>query len=257
MESAEPKPSSARLWGPIAAILVTVGIYFLSQILVGLLLVFWPSLLGVDPEVATVWMEEHKVLEEFATMAALEGITVLLLWQFLKSRKARFSDIGLVAFKAQDIPRALVGYVAYFSFFLGLSVVLQNAAPGLDVEQQQELGYSTATSGIDLAAVFITLVILPPLVEELLFRGFLYTGLRRGLTFAPAAIITSTIFGLAHLLGGEGGSVIWIAAIDTFVLSLVLVYLREKYQTLWPAILVHMFKNGTAFAILFVFKDSF
>jgi membrane protease YdiL (CAAX protease family) len=59
---------------------------------------------------------------------------------------------------------------------------------------------------------------------------------------------------LAHLAGGEGGSTIWIAAIDTFILGMVLAYLRERSGSLWPSIGLHASKNMIAFLFLFVFK---
>lgn len=95
---------------------------------------------------------------------------------------------------------------------------------------------------------------LPPLVEELLMRGFLYKGLKNGLRRAWAVLITSALFAIAHLQFGSGSALLWAAAIDTFVLSLVLIYLVEKSRSLWPAIGVHAMKNGFAFLFLFVIK---
>ena len=39
--------------------------------------------------------------------------------------------------------------------------------------------------------------------------------------------------------------------LDTFILSLVLIYLREKTGGLWASITLHAFKNGVAFVALF------
>src|SRR3989344_1552365 len=104
-----------------------------------------------------------------------------------------------------------------------------------------------AVLGVDRLLAFVGLVILPPLAEEILIRGYLYSGLRRSLAFAPAALFTSLLFGLAHLELGAAAAPLWIAAINTFVLSLVLVYLREKAGSLWPPIMVHSLNNLVAF----------
>ena len=99
--------------------------------------------------------------------------------------------------------------------------------------------------------VFISLVLLPPVVEEIVARGFLYTGLRSKLPKIVAALITSALFAAAHLQWGSGAPLLWVAALDTFTLSLVLVYLREKTGGLAASMGVHMLKNGLAFVVLF------
>jgi membrane protease YdiL (CAAX protease family) len=104
-----------------------------------------------------------------------------------------------------------------------------------------------------LTLTFISLVILPPLVEETLMRGYLYGSLRKNMSKIGAALVTSIIFASAHLEFGSGAPLLWIAALDTFVLSLFLVYLREKTGSLWAGMLVHALKNGIAFASLFIF----
>jgi membrane protease YdiL (CAAX protease family) len=43
-----------------------------------------------------------------------------------------------------------------------------------------------------------------------------------------------------------------VAALDTFTLSLVLCYLRQKTDSLWPGIMLHALKNGLAFMSLFL-----
>jgi len=126
--------------------------------------------------------------------------------------------------------------------------------PSLNFEQEQEIGFSTAVSGLTLVPIFISLVVLPPVVEEILARGFLYTGLRTKLKPILATLITSVLFAVAHLQWGEGAPLLWVAAIDTFVLSMVLCYLRETTGRLAAPIMLHAIKNGIAFAALFIFK---
>jgi len=52
----------------------------------------------------------------------------------------------------------------------------------------------------------------------------------------------------------SGQPLLWVAGIDTFILSLVLIYLREKTDSLYASIGLHMLKNTIAFLGLFVFK---
>jgi membrane protease YdiL (CAAX protease family) len=62
--------------------------------------------------------------------------------------------------------------------------------------------------------------------------------------------MTSFIFGAAHLELGSGSPLVWGAAIDTFLLSVVLVYLREKTGALYAGMLVHMLNNLIAFLVV-------
>ena len=58
-------------------------------------------------------------------------------------------------------------------------------------------------------ALWIAVVIMAPLVEELTFRGFMYTRLKQGMPKWIAVVLTSLVFGIVH------GTIIW--AIYTFV----------------------------------------
>jgi membrane protease YdiL (CAAX protease family) len=73
--------------------------------------------------------------------------------------------------------------------------------------------------------------------------------------FIRAALLTSALFAVPHLLEGNG-SLLWIGGMDTFVLSLALCYLREKTGSLWAPVALHMLKNGVAYLALFVFVSN-
>jgi len=119
----------------------------------------------------------------------------------------------------------------------------------INLGQKQELGFDQLfTSGQKLLAL-VSLVVLPPIIEETVFRGFLFSGLRKKCNFIVAALVTSVLFASLHLLASSQGP-LWIAGLDTFVLSLVLCYLREKTGALWAPMMLHALKNVIAFTIL-------
>ncbi|MCZ6901364.1 MAG: CPBP family intramembrane metalloprotease, partial [Rickettsia endosymbiont of Ixodes persulcatus] len=99
---------------------------------------------------------------------------------------------------------------------------------------------------------FVMLVVLAPVGEELLFRGYLYGKLRKSAPIWLAVLATSLTFGLAHLWTGGEGPLQWAVAVDTFVLSLVMCSVREYTGAIWITIFMHMAKNGLAFYLLFV-----
>jgi membrane protease YdiL (CAAX protease family) len=153
-----------------------------------------------------------------------------------------------------DAAYGLAAVPIYMGLYLLTVAVISYVVPGLDIQQEQQLGFNGTYAGFELVLVFLSLVILPPLVEEILIRGFLYSSLKKALPILSAAVTTSLIFAIAHLPeGGEVGP-LYIAAIDTFVLSLVLIYLREKTGGLWASMTLHGLKNGFAFVLLFILK---
>ncbi len=240
-------------YGQVAAVLVTVAVYFGAQILVGVIVSLVPLFNGWSTERLQDWLQD-SVAAQFGTIFLVEALTLWLIWLFLKGRRVALKTIGLVRPELRDVGYALAGYAVYFVSFIAISIITKMLLPSLNMNQEQELGFSKETTGAALALVFASLVILPPITEEIVTRGFLYTGLRKKLPVVIATIITSMLFAAAHLQWGSGNALLWIAALDTFVLSLILVYLREKTGSLWPSIAVHMFKNGMAFALLFIFK---
>jgi membrane protease YdiL (CAAX protease family) len=92
---------------------------------------------------------------------------------------------------------------------------------------------------------FVTLVVVAPIAEEIIFRGYMYGKLKKFVPIWVAILATSLLFGAVH------GA--WNLAIDTFALSIVLCSLREFTGNIWASILLHMVKNGIAFYILFIY----
>jgi membrane protease YdiL (CAAX protease family) len=70
-----------------------------------------------------------------------------------------------------------------------------------------------------------------------------------------AALITSILFALPHLFESSSG-LLWVAGCDTFILSMVLVYVREKTDKLWASMLIHALKNFVAFASLYLLHNG-
>jgi len=250
----EPQPAKQPIaWGPVAGVVGTIVIFFLAQIAAVAILAVYAGAQNWSDARTDRWFEE-SVYAQFSLALLVDVLSLQLLYFFLKSRKSNFRALGLKAFRARDLAYALSGYAVYFVSYLAAIIAITNFIPQIDTEQRQELGFRMDVAGPELAIVFVSLVILPPIIEEVLFRGFLYTGLRQKLPFIISALVTSAIFAVAHLQFGSGNPLLWIAAIDTFFLSMVLVYLREKTGSLAAPILLHALKNGIAFMTLFVFR---
>lgn len=150
-----------------------------------------------------------------------------------------------------DIGLAPVGYVVYFILAAAL-IQLFSSFAWFDAGQAQDVGFNHYLSGGERAIAFIVLVVIAPIVEEVIFRGWLYGRLRRRLTqelseiwgILISAFLVSLLFGIVHLQ--------WNVGVNVFALSLVMCAMREITGTIYAGILLHMLKNGIAFFLLYV-----
>ena len=138
-------------------------------------------------------------------------------------------------------------YGLYFLVLIATTVFL-GLFTGVNIEQSQDLGIATPESLGSKVIIFALLVIIPPIYEELLFRGFLFNTLKKYGGQILAVILTSVLFGAAHL---EYDNLNWIAGIDTLIFSGFLIYISQKHQSLYSAMLLHAIKNTVAFYVLF------
>lgn len=258
MEAVEhqSKPSAKVAWGPLAAVLVTIFGFLAAQVIGVLLVMVIAAVIGGEPVFEGV-DEGQSYFDKpgyiFLTNILISSVLFGLVTLFIRARKASLRSLGLRWPELSDATKALAAYGVYFLAFIAISVVINAASPDL-LDKNQDIGFDQNSNGPILGWIFVSLVILPPLIEEFLFRGFLYSGLRTKMTYVWAALFTSGLFGLAHLFGGEGGSLIWVSTIDTFILSLLLCHLREKTGGLAAPMMLHATKNLVAFSLLFIFK---
>ena len=249
-ESHAPAPSKVG-YGPLVAVVMTVVFFFAAQILAGLILSLLPLVTNLSTQDVTVWLQA-SVWAKFIALGLVGAIELFLIGQFLGLVKSKWRQIGLVKPAVRDVWLTVGGYVVYLSLFLLLSQVVTRMLPGLNLDQRQQVAFDRPTGGLGLLPIYVGIVLVPAITEEILFRGFLYSGLRRGLKLWPAALITSLIFAIPHLQFETGHALLWVAAIDTFVMSLILVVLRERSGSLWPPMLIHALKNSIAFVFLFL-----
>lgn len=184
--------------------------------------------------------------EDFQTFVLYAANTLGLLLIaviFIKLRKVKLKEFFKLPKNSKTLFLLPLHFAIYF-FFSFLVQQLLTLVPGFNADQAQPVGYDNV-GGSGLVMVFVSLVIFPPLGEEVIFRGILYQGLKTKLGKVLAAVIVSILFGLAHMQ--------WNVGVDTFVLSLVAIYYYEKYQSIWFPIGLHAIKNFVAFLVLFVF----
>jgi membrane protease YdiL (CAAX protease family) len=250
-ESSDRTRQTVVPWSPWLGVIFIILVYYVSQMLSGVVISIYPGLQHWSHAQSLGWLN-NSVVAQFSYILIAEALAVGAIYWFLKRRGLGLATIGLKRFKASDPLYGVLAVPIYFAAFLMLIAIVKHFIPGLNIDQKQEIGFNNVHGLLPLILTFISLVVLPPLAEEIMVRGFLYSSLKKALRVGPAALITSLLFASAHLPEGGAAGPLYIAAIDTFVLSLVLIYLREKTGSLWASITLHAIKNGIAFVALFV-----
>jgi tetratricopeptide (TPR) repeat protein len=97
-------------------------------------------------------------------------------------------------------------------------------------------------------AAFLSIVVVAPIVEEILFRGLIYGSLEKRLRVSGALVISSLLFALVHL------QVVYF--IPIFCLGMVLGWARGKANSLGLPIVLHILNNGLALILLKFFEKS-
>jgi membrane protease YdiL (CAAX protease family) len=221
---------------------VVIGFGVAQLLLVGVVFVaqqFGLSLVSVDGP-----------LLQFSLAAIVYILTLLLViglpW-WLRKHATTKQDIGLARLPTwMDIGLAPAGFIVYFLTAAVLVFVATKIIPGFDSTQVQETGFvqGQLSHYYEYLLAFVTLIVIAPLAEEVLFRGYLYGKLRKVVPVWVAMLITSVLFGAIH---GQ-----WNVAVDVFGLSMVACILREVSGSIWAGLLLHMLKNSVAFYVLFI-----
>ncbi|MBQ8985129.1 CPBP family intramembrane metalloprotease [Candidatus Saccharibacteria bacterium] len=161
--------------------------------------------------------------------------------EIMRSTRERMGLNGLPTWT--DIGLAPIGYVASILIAAGITLLF-SLFPWFNADEVQELGYNLYMQGGERVLAFISLVILAPIVEELVFRGWLYGKLRLKVPKAIAVLIVSLLFGLVHFQ--------WNVGISVFAMSIITCSLREVTGTIYAGTLVHMINNCVAFFMVFM-----
>lgn len=96
--------------------------------------------------------------------------------------------------------------------------------------------YEEVFAGIDPIFMFLGVVLIGPICEEIVFRGIILEGLLKNYSHQKAVVFSAVIFGLIHLIP--------IQVINAFFMGIVLGWIYLKTRSLWVCIALHVINNG-------------
>ena len=230
-------------YADLAVLVFWVGfIMTISQIIFSLIFT-----LILDP--SQLQMPLANALYQAAVYAAAMVVIIKLSARIKKEAKTTREELGLTGLPTwTDIGLAPVSFIAYIIIggaIMAVAEALLSRFSWFDANQAQDVGFKLLSSPFDRIIAFIALVVVAPICEEIVFRGWLYGKLRCKMSMGAAILVVSVFFGIMH---GQ-----WNVGINVFALSILLCLEREVTGTIYASILTHMIKNGIAYALLYVF----
>jgi membrane protease YdiL (CAAX protease family) len=187
-----------------------------------------------------------------AVSVGLEGILGLGVWlggRDVARRYATWRMFGWQRPRWIDLGYAGVGLVVVF----GLRAVVLGVADAASSDRAAREASNLPDQHISAPAIVLLAVVVvgcAPVLEELMFRGLMLRTFMRRMSFWPAAVLSTLLFGLFHtyeaatLLGAV------VLALSVMCLGLVNCVLVRFTDRLAPGIMVHAAMNGVAVLVL-------
>ena len=144
-----------------------------------------------------------------------------------------------LGFKEFNAAKALILVILFGFIIIAIDYLYQDAITLFHWNLQTNDQVILARSKVEPLTTYATLlaaVFVAPFCEEIFFRGFVFTGLCRGMPVYLAVILSALLFAAAH---GDPASFPVL-----LIIGLLLAILRWQTKSLWPGILLHCLNNS-------------
>ena len=186
-----------------------------------------------DYQNGTDWLQEP-----WLKLPVFFGTTFIILFLGTRFSGLPYREIFPVRrFSWLNIPAILIALYALQFFMNEMSLHLDKILPPPD--WFMDLFNRLFESDFGIWGGILRVVILAPIVEELIFRGVIFSGFQRIYPAFLSIFFSALLFSLFHLNPWQLG--------PTFLLGLLLGYVRLRAGSLLAAIFTHAMHNGMVF----------
>jgi len=163
--------------------------------------------------------------------------------------RAILQVLSFRSFKAgQALPLVFVCFLAIFSINLLYQFILNAIHLKLQTNDQTILQLGKVAP-LTMYGLLLLAVLVAPVCEEVLFRGFVFSGFLHSMPLAWAVILSALIFAMAH---NDPASFPVL-----FCIGILLALLRWRTRSLWPGILLHLLNNAwSAISIILILHGT-
>lgn len=236
--------------GWISLTIVPLIISLVAQLALGILLSVICSVIAAV-QMGASGATDVVALQELATELAYQNMGLMILvyhilatigfgvWYYFGCGRPKAAKPATV-FRGKCVPATVVLSIGLCLFANAFVMVVQYVAP--NAYAKYELLMESAGMGMDPFTILAS-VVLAPIGEELLCRGLIFHYAKKAVSdmnnrrvaFWIANALQSIMFGIMH------GNLI--QGLYAFFLGLAIGWLRERYNSLYPAMLAHFIIN--------------
>lgn len=134
--------------------------------------------------------------------------------------------------KTKKIIKSVISFIMFIPLLFLLSFIIQNVLPEY---KQQEIVLNFKSTLLEDKRILLDVLVIAPIVEEIIFRGYLYRLLKSKIPIAFSMIISSTLFAIIHF------NILSYTLL--FVLSIFLTYIYERNGSIVCPIIIHFLFN--------------
>ncbi len=231
-------------WGPTQALivfaLVWIGLPLLVIILAAMLAQYLPLAKSFYDGLAyTGPMTLNSLIASFVEVIIDAVAGLGLIYFFLRRYKVGWKAVGWRKFNLWKAIKILL--IVFVAFLIGVTVLLALVSvliPGFNANQTQSNDFTTNVAQQHRLISLFALVVIPPIIEETVFRGFIFPAFAKKWGTWAGAISSSILFGFAHLQAN--------VSVYTFLLGMLLCYMYVKLKSVYPGMALHMLNNYLA-----------
>ena len=217
---------AAVIYLPLHVVGIPLGLGYLSQV--------WPALAAMtDTEINLAYY----------------GVGLVYMLVLLRGFLRRSFDAALDA-KGRFVLSIIGGYAADLALSFILSSLL--LIFGLDLGNSPNNMAITSELSTDYGRIAVLSIALAPIVEEPLFRGLIFGGIRPK-SRVLAYIVSAALFSLYHVwqyVIVYNDPKLLLSALAYVPVSAALTFCYEQTRSIWPPVFFHMFVNAFSLAVL-------
>lgn len=233
----EPTPNNPPWNSGVAFLVWLTSVFFIAAVPVIILLPFALSqnINVSDQSVFTEFLKTPQaIFVQVVSVIPAHILTLIVAWMVItKFRKHSF-------FKTLGWKWNGFNWWKCLLILLGIFIIAA-VTSSFFPEQDNDFLKILRSSRMTVLAVAFLATFSAPLVEEVVYRGVLYSAFQRTFSIPIAVVIVTILFSIVHVPQYLGSpSTIFLI----FVLSFALTFVRVRYDNLLPCIILHFFING-------------
>ena len=180
----------------------------------------------------------HPVSDNLVSILSMTALLLLVLWRSTV-RNIPISDFGSLILQRKDLFHGLI--------FLAVFIILEEIYMfSLSLEMPE--GFIAFMLSEPLILGIISVIIVAPIIEEFLFRGFLYSQLARTRLGGWGSVcLSSLLWTIIHFQYEP------LILMVLFIFGIFLGYIRMAYNSLALPIALHAVNNSFAFLMAYYF----